>query len=180
MSQNPYAPTVVPGSKSGSHVQGAQYHFRSLRFLSSLITISVGLTCLSRFVISAAETIGYVSFPNYSDPTAEVGSNQEMLLINIVAGMAVLNILTCLVGAIAGCVFCYRSNANLRSLNVTGLEHTPGWCAGWWFVPIANLFKPFQAVSETYKKSEQLRGIQQGNSLGFWWGAGLLEPFLAE
>ncbi len=32
-------------------------------------------------------------------------------------------------------------------------EFTPGWCVGWWFVPFANLIKPFQAMKEIYQAS---------------------------
>ena len=177
MSQNPYAPVATPISKSGSQYQ-KQYHFRSLGFLSILVVVSVGLTCLLRFLISAAETVGFLSFPDYLNPTAEVSSNQELLLIYFVTGVATFSIITYRVGAISACVFSYRSNANLRSLNVTGLEYTPGWCAGWWFVPIAHLFKPYQTVSETYTKSEQLHGVQKGNSLGVWWGLWILGTIL--
>lgn len=34
------------------------------------------------------------------------------------------------------------------------MEFTPGWAVGWFFVPIANLFKPYQVVAEIYRASD--------------------------
>jgi hypothetical protein len=33
------------------------------------------------------------------------------------------------------------------------MEFTPGWAVGWFFVPFANLVKPYQAVAEIYRAS---------------------------
>ena len=44
----------------------------------------------------------------------------------------------------------HRAHANLREAGVDGLEFTPGWAVGWFFVPIAQLFKPFQAMRELW------------------------------
>jgi heme/copper-type cytochrome/quinol oxidase subunit 2 len=37
----------------------------------------------------------------------------------------------------------YRAYKNLSALNAQNLEHSPGWAVGWWFIPFANLVKPF-------------------------------------
>jgi hypothetical protein len=49
----------------------------------------------------------------------------------------------------------YRMNYNTRALrNVTTVDEdmkfTPGWSVGWFFVPIANLWKPYQALKELW------------------------------
>lgn len=35
----------------------------------------------------------------------------------------------------------YRAHANLFAAGYQGLEYTPGWSVGWFFVPIASLFR---------------------------------------
>ena len=47
-----------------------------------------------------------------------------------------------------------RIFANLAGpLRSRGVEYSPGWAAGWWFVPFANLVKPAQVVREAWKAS---------------------------
>ncbi|MFN8018305.1 MAG: DUF4328 domain-containing protein [Acidimicrobiales bacterium] len=51
-------------------------------------------------------------------------------------------------------IWCKRVFANLAGpLRSRGLDYTPGWAAGWWFVPFANFVKPVQVVREAWKAS---------------------------
>jgi hypothetical protein len=50
-------------------------------------------------------------------------------------------------------IWIHRAHANLADAAVDGLEFTPGWAVGWYFIPIANLFKPFQAMRELWRAS---------------------------
>lgn len=66
----------------------------------------------------------------------------------------------------------YRAHANVRTAGIT-LEVTPGWAVGWFFVPIANLFKPFQAMRELWKASHREAGGYTSDAdpkLTIWWG----------
>ncbi len=49
---------------------------------------------------------------------------------------------------IAWFVWLHRSVANARSLGVQ-TEATPGWSVGWWFIPFANLVKPYRAAGSS-------------------------------
>lgn len=68
----------------------------------------------------------------------------------------------------------HRAHANLHESGVEMLNFTPGWAVGWYFIPIMNLFKPFQAMRELWTES---RGVADSyaseapGSLGLWWGA---------
>ena len=50
--------------------------------------------------------------------------------------------------AVAWLVWQHRGHRNLARLGVRQLRFAPGWAVGWRFVPIANLWKPFQAIRE--------------------------------
>jgi hypothetical protein len=55
-----------------------------------------------------------------------------------------------------------------------GLAFTPGWAVGWWFVPFANLVKPFQSIRELWKASSADRAwpeIRTWPVIGWWWGS---------
>ena len=49
----------------------------------------------------------------------------------------------------------YRTNANLRAMTNKPLEFTPGWAVGWYFVPIAALWKPYQMMKELWLQSAE-------------------------
>jgi hypothetical protein len=71
----------------------------------------------------------------------------------------------------------YRAHANLRAADVPGLQFTPGWAVGWYFIPIANLFKPFQAMRELWSGSlaqNDSYGQEADSRLTTWWGAWII------
>jgi hypothetical protein len=87
-------------------------------------------------------------------------------------------------------VWLHRAHSNLRSLNATHLEFTPGWAVGWWFIPFANLVKPFQAVREVWVESDPNGGVGEAGFLssaarsapaymGVWWGLWLISNFVS-
>jgi hypothetical protein len=75
-------------------------------------------------------------------------------------------------------VWQHRSHANLRAVGIVGLRFSPGWAVGWWFVPIANLWKPFQTVRELHTASAGVdRWLVTPTSalIGWWWAAWLIQ-----
>jgi uncharacterized protein DUF4328 len=81
--------------------------------------------------------------------------------------------------AIAFLMWTYRAYKNLPALGAQGLEHTPGWAVGWYFVPIANLVKPYSVTVEIVRHSNpegigsNARRISTAN-VGRWWAAYLI------
>jgi len=76
---------------------------------------------------------------------------------------------------IAWFVWLHRSVANARSLGVQ-TEATPGWSVGWWFIPFANLVKPYRILKSLFD------GLASGSGriVGFWWGCYLIAGFVSE
>lgn len=81
------------------------------------------------------------------------------------------------------CIWTYRSAANARALGAGGFEVSPGWAVGWYFIPFANLWMPFKAMSEIWRASRselpeqvpgQWRDSGSGFILGSWWLAWIL------
>ncbi len=70
----------------------------------------------------------------------------------------------------------YRAAANVRAAAVPGFTFTPSWAVGWYFVPIANLFQPYQAMRQIWNASHggDKDELYRGHSLLVaWWGAWL-------
>ncbi len=65
----------------------------------------------------------------------------------------------------------YRANYNARHLGARDMAFTPGWSIGWYFIPIAHLWKPYQAMKEIWKTSSnpQSWSSQSVSSLLPWW-----------
>ena len=66
----------------------------------------------------------------------------------------------------------YRANYNARQLGASDMNFTPGWSVGWYFIPIANLWKPYQAMKEIWKASsspQNWSGQPVSSLLPWWW-----------
>jgi hypothetical protein len=81
----------------------------------------------------------------------------------------------------------YRAYKNLRAFNVCGLQYSPGWAVGGWFVPVLCLWRPYQVMSEIWKASSPSslaagdEGWQRESTsplLGWWWAAWLVGGFV--
>jgi hypothetical protein len=72
---------------------------------------------------------------------------------------------------IVWCVWQHRAQRNAIELASGGLKFTPGWAVGWWFVPLANLVKPFETVRELWKASHGVawRSLNTWRVIGWWW-----------
>jgi hypothetical protein len=101
---------------------------------------------------------------------------------------AVLGGLYLLVFVATGVLFLrwtYLANRNARSLGVTGMQFTPGWAVGWYFVPVATLWKPYQALKETFKAShpdfvQDWRHAPHPGILPLWWTLWIISNFVGQ
>jgi hypothetical protein len=90
-------------------------------------------------------------------------------------GLAVLT-----AAAVLFCLFMARANRNARALGGT-LTNSPGWAAGWFFVPFASLWKPYYAMKEIWQASDPGAGASLDPPvpalLPLWWWAFLVHNF---
>lgn len=103
---------------------------------------------------------------------------------------SILGILYLIVFIISGITFIMwfrRAYYNLH-LKVSNLSYTEGWAAGSWFVPIANLFRPYQIMKELNKETENLlsqhnedhQNITSTRLIGLWWALWILTGILSQ
>lgn len=74
-------------------------------------------------------------------------------------------------------VWLYRMKKRAVELGMHSAEYSPGFSVGCFFVPIINLFGPYQAMQELWRASFDPRGWHQkrGSPLvGLWWALWLL------
>lgn len=65
-------------------------------------------------------------------------------------------------------IWVHRANYNARKLGSQNMKFTPGWSVGWYFIPIFNLWKPYQAMKEIWNASNAVNK-SGGFILGIWW-----------
>ena len=63
------------------------------------------------------------------------------------------------------CLFMPRANRNARAFG-SSMSISPGWAAGWFFVPIANLWMPYQAMKEIWQGSDPDPNVRPGVGRG--------------
>lgn len=66
----------------------------------------------------------------------------------------------------------YRANYNARQLGAGNMQFSSGWSIGWYFIPFANLWKPYQAMKEIWKTSANPSSWTNEKTpalLGWWW-----------
>ncbi len=145
-------------------------------FLSAMLLIDIAF---------AVGSIGIALFPD-SQIALEDGSSTYIGLVLI--GLASLPYFPVYLGTvITFLIWLYRSFNNLSALEATNLEFSPGWAVGWWFVPFANLIKPFQVIRELWNESDPEFDKDLGflsssmgahPIIGFWWAAFLISGLL--
>ncbi|WP_266158166.1 DUF4328 domain-containing protein [Dyella silvatica] len=74
---------------------------------------------------------------------------------------------------IFGGMWIYRAACNVRALGAQGLDDSPGWAVGWYFIPFAGLVMPFRAMRQIWAGSlapRQWRKLPTPGLLRWWWG----------
>jgi hypothetical protein len=93
-----------------------------------------------------------------------------------------------LITAVAWFLWIHRASSNQRPLGARHVKYSPGWAVGGWFVPVLNLWRPYQVTAEIWRHSAVAARTRAGETrvrapsstlVGIWWGAWLLDNFLA-
>ena len=151
------------------------YTYRDLSTLVRILKISliasVGICLVS--IWSAWLQIDLLQLVQRSD----LGVPEEMAEANDTRQMLVLLIylITYLVTIVIFFRWVYLSNRNAHALGARGMEFTPGWAVGWFFVPFANLWQPYKAMKETFQAShpsqtDNWHHVEPPSILAVWWG----------
>jgi hypothetical protein len=150
--------------------------FRAL-LTTGLLLFDGGLSFIAAIVLLL--TLGPLSGVSLED-----GADIGKMLIGLVALAQIAVRITTVVVFL---MWLHRAYQNLRAF-APKTETSPGWAVGYWFIPFANLVRPFQVVKETWIKSDPAVDFSNGYAkasqaarsttlLGFWWGFWLISNF---
>ena len=149
----------------------AAERFQSLRHLASPMLVAFAVVIGFDLVLAILDveriSLGYRLLAGRSYAQAEAG----------LTGMAydlasLLYLFPFLVASIFFVVWTYRASRNLVPLGSRGQRYSPGWAAGWFFIPLANMVMPYLVIREIWKGSDP--GCRDGES----WRHGAAPAFL--
>jgi len=128
--------------------------------------------CSEAFLCIAIAILGF-DMSAFDDPSYSPDA------IGTLVGLASLIILVMLaLNFILLMFWVYRINANTHNIPVPDLEYEPGWAVGWWLIPFANLWKPFDIMCELYNANKQPNSWHELNRpplLIVWWVVTILQ-----
>jgi hypothetical protein len=135
--------------------------------------IGLGLNVATSLMAIAWSSYLLATQPDYL-VTQESEDPENLGLILVDGLQSLFAFVVLLFTIVVFCLWLRRSNAALRTGGVSGLRFTPGWAVGWWFVPFANLYKPYEVMVELWRATTPGRDdwafAPRSPALGWWWG----------
>ncbi|WP_114520464.1 DUF4328 domain-containing protein [Altererythrobacter sp. ZODW24] len=125
-------------------------------------------------VLGCAAASAILVFIEVNGPPTPFFDSLEMGLTEIVvwAYLACLLVSMVFIG-----MWIHRAHSNLHAIGFGSQEFTPGWAVGWFFVPIAAFWKPFQAMRDLWRRSTGA-GVTDDREapplMLIWWSAWLI------
>lgn len=160
--------------------------FRPLKHITIYVMIGLGVMAFCD-LLSIVTGVGQIVSPDSSIDLDEDGAMSTWLMIQGL--IYLLKFPIYITTAVLFLVWLHRAHTNLEALEARNLQFTPGWAVGWWFVPFANLVKPFQVVREVWWDSDpniETERVFLSESLrsapvymGVWWATWLLSNIAA-
>jgi len=172
--------TTAPAASTSAPASPATTGFRDpaalTRWLKIFLCISIAITGLS--IVSGLLELKLLNDMQAGTTLAPGAADSNDLRQQIIAGGRFISFI---VTVVIFAIWIYRANYNARQLGATDMQFSPGWAVGWYFIPIANLWKPYQAMREIWQASAMPGSWQQqprGPILPLWWTFFLLSNFL--
>ena len=140
---------------------------KSVETLSQFLRIALLILAGIDFIAILSGTWLVVTYANLPDDAIFEDTFPVSEMIN--GGVGIIQALFTISIMIVFGVWLYRMTFNLRQLSPKPMEMTPGWMVGWYFIPFANLIKPFQGMKELWQVSHR-DWEANPDILRWWWG----------
>ncbi len=145
-----------------------QKNLDALRWRAGALAVLVPAFIILRFAFAYYEASGQ---------TAETEGDLSM----VAASVGLLFALSFVGCVILTAMWLHQANANLHAAGIE-MVFSPSWAWGWYFIPVANLFKPYQAMREIWNESHRTPDTFAGNDqalLQTWWGCWIVGNILS-
>lgn len=148
---------------------------------SAILWTRIWLVAQSLFGLASVYEILVLSPLPREEPMTMTSSPPEAAVSDMVGGATGLSTLVSFwVAGILILRWIHRTNGNAQGF-ANAMTVSPGWNVGWFFIPFANLIKPFQGVRETWQVSQGNPNWQDEPVPAFmrwWWACWLITNFI--
>jgi hypothetical protein len=145
-----------------------------------LIWIALAMNCIS-LISSYFQYDLLQTAANGGEISTEFATSND----NREQAIGIIQIIIFVVSTITFIQWFRRAYFNLH-LRVNRLSHSEGWAAGCWFVPIVNLFRPYQIMKELFQETQLFLKRNEAHTsehlsmplLGLWWAFWIINWFV--
>ena len=140
-----------------------------------------------------AAIVGLVASPIVStigmilSPVLEDEGDPSAGMLAVLLSFALLAVGIAIGTIVAFCMWFHRAIANLYALGLGSPRFTPAWAVGTFFIPVLNLFRPYQAAKEAWNHTDAVLAGDVGRYsvarssgvVALWWGLWLVSNLLS-
>lgn len=127
----------------------------------------LGCVAASSFTLWVdAETLAFVEEVRLRPDAVTVADGERIDRLTLWTSMEVLAIL---VTGVLFIVWLHTAHRSSR-MDRPAMRHSSGWAIGGWFVPVLNLWRPFQMVSDVRRGATGDADAGVSFRQGWWWG----------
>lgn len=114
------------------------------------------------------------------DPYLEDGMMGAAFGLGIIV-IGPLQVLALIASFILVSLWTFRAMKNLHLSGAREASMSPGWAVGWYFIPFANLWKPYEGMLQIWRGSMSLAGqpAQVAGFVGWWWATWIVSNILS-
>ena len=148
--------------------------FGLTRLLKILLVLGAAMAVVSMF--SSFMQAELLSRDSFSEAEGQANDLREQAI-------ALLQLTLYLFTVVIFGVWIVRANKNVRALGASDPRITPGWAVGYFFIPILNLWRPYQAMKDLWRASHNPASwgvTAAGPVLPIWWALWLISGFLGQ
>lgn len=105
------------------------------------------------------------------------------LAIDLLQSIGIVSLIAFIASALLILPWIYRANYNARQLGAQKMNFTPAWSIAYYFIPVFNLWKPYQAMKEIWLASKDpidWRFAKATPILPVWWALWLASNLLGQ
>jgi heme/copper-type cytochrome/quinol oxidase subunit 2 len=138
---------------------------RYFLYASIVIDVIALLSGVLQYQLLSDFKLGIYSSGELATAAADANDQRQKVVGSFQVGVAIITI-------ILFAMWIYRANFNVRSLGAQNMKFTPGWSVGYYFIPILNLWRPYQAMKEIWKASKNPTSWESEDHsaiLPWWW-----------
>ncbi|WP_019614264.1 DUF4328 domain-containing protein [Psychromonas ossibalaenae] len=104
-------------------------------------------------------------------------------VIELLQGIGIFSLVAFISSALLIVPWIYRANYTVRQLGALNMTYTPAWSIAYYFIPVFNLWKPYQAMKEIWLASADYQddtSRKVSAVLPVWWALWLTSNMLGQ